>query len=463
MTRTVRMILLGTILAFISLFAHAPRGPAQDDREAAWLKSGDPCWPTEQQKKQLKAISGTEINYLKCKPVRIKMIWDFDETYHHHSGLGDDRFSVGLEVSFQGYIQLSFDQQKRNQVRDIFIAGPSPCCPGEADFNATRLQASILCTAPAFRGDKFQVFEASGADIIYGRDAPGLFRLAWRRDGLDDKTEIAGPHFRLAQGVIKKPYAWLFSPTVMYNTNYRLKKLGAESTSWDEIRPFYEKQDLWQKEFPLEDRMDIPGTGESYVLHGKVTVQVDFAEEEREDWLMAVEGKEKDPIGGLIEYKAPDKLIKSLPINVAFDWLLESKFQVKKRKGVRSFDNGVITQFSQTPHILFEANDLYRCDLTLCEGKKASEQASRFIGMMVGGRLQGQAVNITWASFPAEACVLCTPLKSSAGKAAVRKKFGTSEFISRVNQEFVPLKDGAAKTGGIQDWMTFRLTLKKLK
>jgi len=465
MGKASRKFLLAAVLAFLVLGFAVSRGPAQQSDNPEWLKSGNPCWPTEQQKKQIKAMTGVDANTLKCHPVRISMIWDIDETGHHHSGLGDDRFTAGLRVSFPGYLQIYFNQQKRTQVEDIFLSGPSPCCPAEAEFDASRLEASVLGSAPkGFSSYTFKFFKASGADILYGRDKPGLFELKWRRDGLDNRTEIGGPQFKIQKGVIEEPYAASLLTRFMDSRSYRLQKLADESTDWDDIRPYFEKQDIWQKEFVLEDRLDFPGLDEFYALRGKVTVQVDFAEVQTEEWLITVTGQERDFAGDEIEYKMPGQSAKKLLLSAEFDWLLEGKFKVKKRKGVRSFDGGIITQFEQVPRVLFDATDLFRCDLTYCEGKKAFGETGRWVGLMLGGELQGQSVRIQWMSVPAEACVLCTPKKSSGTKAAFRsKKMGSSEFTSRISREVIPLKNGSVRDGAVLDWLTYRITLKKLR
>lgn len=60
MPKIVRMVLFGVILALISLYALVLRGPAQRmTADPEWLKSGNPCWKTEQQKKQMKAVGGS--------------------------------------------------------------------------------------------------------------------------------------------------------------------------------------------------------------------------------------------------------------------------------------------------------------------------------------------------------------------------------------------------------------------
>jgi hypothetical protein len=457
MSKTVRMVLLGATLALMTLSASAPQERPHMTADPEWLKSGNPCWPTERQKKQWKAVTGSEASHLKCYPVRVNMTWDFEEIFHHHGGLGDDRFLVTLWESFGGYFQVTHDPQKRDRVLDYFIFGPAPCCPGKVDFLTTRLHASILGSAPkGFSGSIFKFFEADAGQIVPSSINPGSFGLKWGRDGLDNLIEMGGPNFHFIGKFMEKPFQWAFSPTVMQTDNYRVRELG-HSPSWDEIRPFFEKQEVWQKESPLENVMDLAILNESYELHGKVTAQVDFAEQQTEEWLISVTGRERDPLGTSLEYKAPGKSVKSLPLNVDFDWLLEGKFTIKKRKGVRSFENGVIDKADQTPRLLFDAPDLFRCDFTACGGNKPS-----LAGFALFGKLQGQTVNVQWPASSAEACVVCIPKGSSGNKVAIRKKFGTSEFAKRISQEWIPLRDGAVKSGGVQDWMTYRITLTKL-
>jgi hypothetical protein len=464
MSKALRGILLGTIWVALFLASGPHPVPAQESEESAWLKSGDPCRPTKQHIKQLEAVGGAKGDYIKCRPVRISLTWDFDETYHHHSNLGDDRFGVGLTVSFPGYIQIAYNQMNRRQVDDVAIRGPAPCCPGEAEFLPTRLEASILGAAPGARGDKLKFFQAGAPEITYRRAAAGGLSLVWRRDGLNNQLGIVGPRFGLAKDVIPKPYQWKFAPTVMQSDEYRVKKVRDESPSWDEIRPFFDKEDVWRREYPLDDRQNLPGTAEFYAIHGRVAVQVDFAALEREEWLVTVRGRERSPVPVSVEYEERDKSPQVLMLDVEFDWQLEGRFVLTRRKGVRSYSEGVITAFIQTPRLLVEPSDVFRCQLApACEGRNVTEEMGRLASLFLLGQLQGQSVKLAWPDCPSLACVLCTPLKSWAGKTAQRKKFGTSEFIKRVSGESIPLKDGAVRTGGIPDWLTYQITVRKLK
>ncbi len=466
MTRGTKTLLCGAAFALIVLTVVASGPvPGQDSREAEWIKSGDPCWPTQQLKAQIKAMTGITADYLKCKPVRITMEWDIDEVFHHHSGLGDDRLRAKVRTSFRGNIQTTLNQQKRSQVDDYAVHSPAPCCPGIAAVEPISLQASILGYKPkGFSGQEFKMFELSGgAEILTRTDKPGFFGIRWRRDGFDRKTEMSGPWIKLAKGSIPKPYSFGTSVWIMDSHNYHLDK-PVEPPSWDELKPYYDKQDIWRKDYTFEDRTDFPGPGslsEYYAIRGTVKVEVDFAEEETEDWLLSVEGKETDTTPSILGPLDAGAKLKPGPLSVEFNWSLAAKVTTRKRKGTRTFLEAIVTRFVQTPNLIYQAGDPYRYDLVPCQGQDTSAQASKMVGMALSGDIQGDTLGIKWPFLPARACVRGTRLKSSGGPAAPRKELGSQEFTERVSGERLPLRDGAAKTGSIKGLATYKITLKK--
>jgi hypothetical protein len=468
MSQAVKCVLKGVVLVVLGLGSGvlSPGRPAQDKREAEWIKSGDPCWPTQQIKAQIKAMTGVTPDYLKCKPVRITMEWDIDEIYHHHSGLGDDRLRAKVRTSFRGNIQTTFNQQKRNQVDRYEVHSPAPCCPGIAAVEPIALHASLIGYKPkGFSGQEFKTFELSGAEILTRTDKPGFFGLRWHRDGSDCVTEMNGPWIKLVKDAIPKPYSVGTSVWIMDQHNYHLGRPVA-SPAWDELKPYYDKQEVWRKEYAFEDRTDFPmspsSLSEFYAIHGSVKVEVDFAEEEIESWLLSVEGKERDETPSILGPSDAGAKLKPGPLSVEFDWSLAAKVTTRKRKGVRTFLDAVVTRFVQTPSLIYQADDPYRYDFVPCEGQDTSAQASAMVGLAVSGDVEGATLGVKWPFLPARACVRGTRLKSSGGPLTPRKELGSQEFIEQVSRERLPLKDGAAKTGGLGKWLTYKVSLKKL-
>jgi hypothetical protein len=464
MNKKSRVILLAPILVALFLTALPSGRQVQDMSDEAWAKSGDPCYRAKQIWAQIKAMTGITPTYLKCKPVRINMDWNIDEVYHHHSGLGDDHLKAQVRVSFRAYLNLSYNQQNRSQLDDYAISGPTPCCPDEATVTPTLLQASILAWKPkGFSGQEFKTYQFSGgAEILTRSDKPGHFGLMWRRDGLEQKTEVAGPAIFLAPGSIPKPYSCGEPVWIMDRHNYRPPQ-PVEAPSWEELRPYYERQDVWRGKYELDDRTDFPmSMGEFYALRGTVEVEVDFAEEETEDWLMSVEGKETDGHGQSLGSPLNSTPTGFQPPSVAFDWGLGAKLRVRKRKGVRTVQEAILTRFDLVPSLILDPQSTYRCDLVPCQGDNAYDKAKNLVGLAIAGKIQGQAVSVQWPYFPARACVMLTPKGSSGNKVVLRREYGSKEFTDQVGRESLPLRDGASKTGSLGKWLTYRITLKKV-
>ena len=149
-------------------------------------------------------------------------------------------------------------------------------------------------------------------------------------------------------------------------------------------------------------------------------------------------------------------------MNVRFDWTLEGRFEVIKRKGVRSYDTGRIVRYVQVPEILGPSPDVYRCELAHAEGVKTWEQTGAIAGMFLEGAVQGESVKLKWFHHRAKAGVFAWPKKAS-GQAPIRKIFGGDQFTDAVGAMPIPLRDGASVKGGQGDWLTFTITISKIR
>jgi hypothetical protein len=463
------------VVGFVLLLAFPAHVPSRDQTEiqgpafeAEWLKSGDPCLPVKIRKKWLKETYGQDASYLKCIPLLINLSYDLEETYRHHSDYGTDRFIFSCQESFPAHLQLIYDQKKIGVLDSFVMEGPAPCCPGDVELTLTRAESTFLiCTHGV--GETCKTFSTRDPfDHVVVPSQDPFFGFFWcSPKSLVNRPASGGigaPAVGLAQGVVPKPY--FINSEVWKDETYAVMVEGEEALSWDELKPHVESQESLRLEFPIEVKQEYdyaaPFT-ETHAVKGKLAVQIEFGEQEKEEWHVTVMGKEEDPEAGVIEYSGQDKKTKILPVNIEFEWLLEGTFWVKKVKKTQTYETGKITAYSQTPSILFGAPDLYRCMLMPCEGRESYKETGKFVNDILFGKIVNQAINLTWPVHPAEACVLCLPKKFSQNNPSYRHQFGSRDFIDAVNKARIPLKDGATVNSTIGDWLAYSITLQKIK
>ncbi len=194
--------------------------------------------------------------------------------------------------------------------------------------------------------------------------------------------------------------------------------------------------------------IEVPGVGKTtFTLYGV------------ELWRVSVVGEETDRGQPFIQNDKLRNDSKQLPIAVQFKWKLIGEFTVIGKGSNRSFLNGQVFSALIDPVLLFEHDDLYKCQQEECSDVKNPDD---LVSQTIGGSVSGNAVRLKWPEFFPVECIWCRPQKLYLGGLPYRATFGTKEFMERISREELPLADGNALNGGIQDWMKYTITLKKL-
>jgi hypothetical protein len=94
---------------------------------------------------------------------------------------------------------------------------------------------------------------------------------------------------------------------------------------------------------------------------------------------------------------------------------------------------------------------------------KESWDAEDLNGQEIDGKVSGNSVQLKWPEFHPRECYSLFPLKTYLGQLRPRKEFDSAEFIGYISREKLPLVDGQVITGGMPDWLKYRITLTKLK
>jgi len=275
---------------------------------------------------------------------------------------------------------------------------------------------------------KYSTLKGQGSFVVNGVKEGKNLRFWFERSNIPVKgtLTISMPHMSET-----KPYVTTFDP-------YSIAPGGPE----------LERGVTMELRDGATGAIDIPGAGKTtFTLRGV------------ELWRVSVVGEETDRDQPFIQNKKLRNTSKELPIAVQFKWKLVGEFTVIGKGANRSFFDGQIFLASVDNVLLFKYDELYSCDSEDCKESKNPED---LVGQSIGGAITGNVLRVKWPEFFPVECILCRPLQLYLGGLPYRAKFGTIEFMDKISREELPLTDGKVVRGGIQDWMKYAITLKKL-
>jgi len=444
-------VLLGTAL---SISGNAGKEPAQETTADEWAQSKDPCYPTKKFKQMIKAQFGKEASYIKCFPMAVEVQWEVEEMRAWHKPYPVERAKYKMGENFVAYCQLVYEQQKQKELEEISIIGPAPCCPGNVEVWFYPQDISYLVVEPVHNNGSL---ESTSNFIHFVQTAPAdnFFGCTWRKSGDQEELTFGSSHIALRDGLVKSPLSLRSGLKVVAGDSLTMNKKGKEAFSYEDLLKAINDGEC-QRVFQASEGEALPSDVGAYSRTVKATVKFDTAERDR--WRVTVKGWEEDDFQPHIRYKLAGQE-KDLPVRMEFIWFLEAEFTVRKVKPSPVYDKGQVKQASLSPKLLFQGEDLYRCDIISCPD---SWPISTFVGSYVDGKLDGQNLTLKWSSFDPVQCVLCKPKKTYLSQVPYRQKFGSREFMDVISKAALILKDGYSTSGQWHDWLTYTITLKKI-
>jgi hypothetical protein len=447
-------------------------------------QSSDPCYKIRQMKEfirqsaEYRAVAGDrDPAYIQCHPLTVTVVWTVNERVDHV--LGTDSADLVLTEEFPAYLMLHygwFDGLQKKELEKFEVLGPEPCaapCPERARSELNYLFGQMVCCAnyPDCRKTKNYnllggMFRADPADA-----AGQSTGLHWRGDsgGLTE-GQIRSARLALNRATLPKGCGRFWDPF-----DYELR-LGTADEDYPAQRKMHSskalstaellaglKSGVLTKDFDFGSvyKEPIPH-GSTYTLKGTARVSIAFAPAVEERWRVKVNARELDDTGPPIFYNDPAGGEKELPVRVELGHTLIGEFTVRKVKSDWSYKSGTVVSYDGYTKLIFNGADLFRCDVVPCPGL---ESEPNYGGSNLDGEVSGQSVKLHWTSpgVRAKACVFCKPLKSYLGKVPYRHTFGSGELFVRLNAEVLPLKSGFTKSGKIQDWLTYTVSLTRIK
>lgn len=452
-------------------------------------QSDDPCYKIKQMKKMIiespgykNSAGNRDPSYVQCTPLTIFLTWKLTDSIVHQ--YGKDWITLVLNEEYPAYLMLHygwFDRLKKKDLWRYEISGPEPCeypCPGRAQAALSSLEGQAVICMDYYENCKPT---AIGLDNLHYEVRPvdknkhALFHVGWE----EGKTsgQICSAEMNARADAKPKGGHWVraFIGHFWDRDQYKIELNGTGINSnflhdlslnsdWPAEEIFEGmRAGLMTKVLTIKatEPSIVPGSP-VYSLQGTLTVKIAFAPIKEERWRMTVKAHEKD--SNKPDYVFTDPSGKSLQaaVRADFDVTLVSEFIVRKIKDEWTFKEGTVTQAVSAPTFSGLPADLFQCSAPECPGGNG---ISSMAGNTLEGAIEGKKVKLTWAgTHPrASACVFCKALKSSMSKVPYKQEFGSSELVYNLNKEILPLQSGLTVNRKVGDFLTYTISLVKLK
>jgi len=458
MTHRIRsrwQVLASALAAAILVFSlqSSPGARSQGDDEA-WVKSGDPCYPSKQNKKYLESM-GADSSYIHCVPLTVEVLWEAREVFHHHAGLGTSHANFTIRDTFPAYLELIYKSSKSKEVTRFHIQAPAPCCPGSAQTGLESADVSLIVCNQSGRGCK--PF-ASTDPLHFKLDKPTdtALGITWdKNEGAHANLNSSRVQFN--EDAIPDPYRAVNGVEVLGSEQLQIDYHGEPGFTPEDIARLF-KDGQAEEVFKGQDVTAHPALPVSGSETVKATVTLLFTED-WEKWRVTLVGWSKEDTRPDIIYKQSG-VEKRIPVRVEFDWSLVGEFLIRNPKKKPAFDSGQIIKAGLLPRLIHQAGDLFKCTVKNCA---ETYDISRLVGAALSGTVNGSTLTLSWPKYDATQCVTCRGNKVVVEKVAYFERFGSTDFMRIVSQQPLTLKNGYTVSAKPYDWMTYTITLTKIK
>jgi hypothetical protein len=324
--------------------------------------------------------------------------------------------TAGVEIKSEGYSYI-------NPKKDGTFSGIG-------EINVT-----ISFTYPPNPAVSISPLKGQGDLVVKGKKK-GQYLNFWFEHGQIPCKGIMTINYPPPMGTEKKDHVQDFDPNTLAPGSFEIElKDGAEK---------------------VVDYGAMPVNPSPQAFTGKTTFYLDGIEY----WKVAVEGEEIDNLQTYIDNPNLKATLGELPISMKFTYNLIAEFSTLGKGASRSYYNGYIFSSLLDHALVFEHDDLYRCSERDCEGSQDID----FSGDPIDGNVSGNTVQLKWPSSVPTKCITCAPRSlGRLGSTVYERTFRSSEFLSSLSSEKLPLQDGKVITRNKGDWFKYKVTIKKVK
>jgi len=452
-------------------------------------QSDDPCYKIRQMKKAIlesadykKLMGSRDPAYIQCTPLTINLTWKLTDSIVH--SYGKDYINLELQEEYPAYLMLHygwFDKLQRKELQRFEIMGPEPCwvpCPGRAKAELALDGQAVICM-DYYQNCKPSVIYLSNLSYeVSPSDKEHQNAYLWIKGEKENTSGSISSSQMRAKPEAKPKGRGVVAATGHFwnNGQYRIE-LNGSGINTNSLHRLSMKLDWTFEEIfeglrtgmltkVLTIKETEPGLlpqDPVYSLQGTVTVKIAFAPVKEERWRVTVKGREKDDIRGDFEYKDQKGQVCKIPLCAYFDLSLAGEFVIRKVKEDWSYKEGRVTKAESVISFTEIPPDLFNCTVKDCAELQG---IPAMVGNSLQGTLQAKKVKLAWSELiqpRTSACVFCKPKKSFLSKIPFKREFGSPEFILKLNQEVLPLQNGWTASRKVGNFLTYTITLTKIK
>jgi hypothetical protein len=442
----------GTLL--VALKTSPGTRPQEDPAQDAWLKSGDPCYPANQNKKTIEGM-GYDSSYIRCVPLTVEVLWEVQEVFHHHAGLGTSRANYSLRDTYTAFLQLTYKSAKSKELQSFQIQAPAPCCPGSVETALESADVVLIVCNQSGRGCK-PFASSDSLHFTLEKPTDTAMGLTWdESEGAHANVNSSRVQFN--SKAVPEPYRAINGVEVLDGESHTIDVRGTPGFTPEDIDRLI-KDGQVQEVFTDKQVTTAPGLPVSGSRSVKATVKLLFTSD-WEKWRVTLQGWSKEDTKPDIKYIQSGGE-KKIPIRMEFDWSLEGEFIIRNPKKKPAFDSGKITKAGLGPRLVFQGADLFNCKSQNCA---ETYDISRLVGAPLSGTVNGATLTLSWPQYNQTQCVTCRGKKVIVEKITYFEKFGSTDFMRIVSLQPLTLKNGASVSGKPYEWMSYTITLKKIQ
>ncbi len=194
---------------------------------------------------------------------------------------------------------------------------------------------------------------------------------------------------------------------------------------------------------------------------GNTSREVKLTVGEEQIWRITVKGFEVDDLQKPTTFKDTDGSTKKLHKRLKFNWQLVGEFVLEKKKKQWTFKQGAVKSAAVNTVPVFTPPSVYQCKTAKCPPPNVP--ISTMIGGAIFGHVSGKTVNIQWPPRQPGGCVSCKATVASLPKTPYEGAFKSVDFVTQIGLEYFDLKDGWSRTYKKKKWLSYTVTVKRLK
>lgn len=142
----------------------------------------DACYPVSFQKEYARRYVGSDLPWIGCVPLHIRLQWDVKESLYGRPPWTNEGATYKLTEEFPGYLQIAHNQETRSRIESFFVLSPSPPDSPRIAVDLEQISAHYPFSTDRWGGGRAQIVstdDASHFSVTYGAGKGPILSLSY--------------------------------------------------------------------------------------------------------------------------------------------------------------------------------------------------------------------------------------------------------------------------------------------